>query len=579
MSKSITLLLVFILTISTAPLLMQRAEALSLSYAGEYDGDAPVSYPSVIFSISDDDVLYDLGFFNVGFYTEISFPESLQTLGVSLNSVSYTASWLTKPVIVYERSIPPQDAFNKNLKQILFCAVDLTDVPIGPQQIEVTVNGGGALTDFSRYWTFHSTTIANVSFTINPAPEPEARDSSVWNVKVVESQSYGASLGSYPVAVDSKGNPHLAYTKYVSGTTFVTYASWNQSGWSTQTLDVGLAFDILLDANDNPHILYNGWSGFTYAFWTGSKWSLKTVTPDFNGLFGTFALDALGNPHLAYDNGKTVKYAEWAGADWSIQTIDTLDAPAVPFPLSIAINQDNTTNILYGYMSENTDKYIVKMAVGDDSGWNIQTVPSPLPISGIGNVALDSHGQPHFILSRITNPGESPPLHDLLYYSWDGHDWDTKEAASNVSIVISGFTTNSKSIGSTVLDSNDLPHITYGKSVYDSDSGRDKNFLMYAVWTGYNWETEALELDTSPGRAGFLVLDSNGNPHITYTGPISWVRVYQRSTAPLIYATINKQVATINTQDLFTWAAAAASIVILGIIAAFLIFYKTHKKP
>jgi hypothetical protein len=221
--KTRRLRIVFFLGVSCVPLAVQPVQALWLNYGGEYHGSSPASSPSIAFSIKEGAVVYGTGSFNVGFSTGISFPEDLQTLMVSINSVSYKASWLSKPVEVYQRKIPNiPPAFDDNAKQSLFFAIDLTGVPTGPQQIEVTVNGGAIVTAFSTYLSYNKTTVAKLSFTISPPPLPETSNSTDWNTKTIDTLSYGASIGSYPIAVDSKGTPHIAYTRYISGVTFVT---------------------------------------------------------------------------------------------------------------------------------------------------------------------------------------------------------------------------------------------------------------------------------------------------------------------------------------------------------------------
>jgi hypothetical protein len=577
MDKSIAALLVLVLIVSTVSLIVQPAKA-ALSYGGDYHGTG-ASSPSVVFSITDDAVLYNVGNSSIGFFTNMPYPADLMTLGVSLTQVSYKASWLNNTVTVYQGNTGEllSASLGTNTKTSLFCAIDLTNAPLGPQQIEVNVKGEGVISDFSKYYPFYKTTSAKVSFTINPAP-PETVNTSSWNTKTVDTQSSGASK-RYPIAVDSKGNPHIAYDRSAGGANFINYASWNQTAWSFQTVDQGYLLDLTLDANDTPHLLY-GWGGFTYASWTGSNWSKQNVDPDSGNCFGTIALDAQGNPNVAYDNGTTVKFAQRTVSGWNIQTIDSPDAPAAPFQISIAVAKNNTRYILYCYHSESADKNIVKIATNDGSGWNIQTVSSISTVSGIGNIVLDSKSQPHFVLSQNTNSTAYPTLKNIQYYSWAGENWTTNEAASNFSLN-SEFSDCPINAGSVRLDSNDFAHITYIKSVYDSNSS--KNFLMYTVWNGSSWKTETINIETEPSKPAFLALDSSGSPHISYIGPIPR-GYYIHSSASLIYATINEPTVTLTptstafTQDSSAWAPIAISIIFVGLITAILILYWLHGK-
>ena len=75
-----------------------------------------------------------------------------------------------------------------------------------------------------------------------------------WSVQTVDEN--GASLYSHAsIVVDSNNTQHIAYNDLTNGTYFVMYASYNGSGWNTQTVAVGIdAYSLVLDANGNPHI-------------------------------------------------------------------------------------------------------------------------------------------------------------------------------------------------------------------------------------------------------------------------------------------------------------------------------------
>ena len=102
------------------------------------------------------------------------------------------------------------------------------------------------------------------------------------------------------------------------------YASWNGVGWSTQTIAQGTVDSLVLDANNNPAIVFNGASGLSYASRAGSNWVIQTVDANAGGSFGAVALDSTGTPHVAYSNGEWMKYASWTGNGWSIQMVSTV---------------------------------------------------------------------------------------------------------------------------------------------------------------------------------------------------------------------------------------------------------------
>ena len=180
-----------------------------------------------------------------------------------------------------------------------------------------------------------------------------------WSVQTVDENAAGYGNGYNPIVVDSNNTAHIAYTRYVNGTYFVMYASWNGSGWSTQTVAEGFddAFSLVLDASDNPHILYSRpFKPLMYASWTGSNWTIQN-TGIKDARYGTLAVESFGNPHIAYTDGKVVRYANWTGSNWNIQTVDT--ASEIPFRLSFALDSNNTPYIMYSPSSYMDDSQAI----------------------------------------------------------------------------------------------------------------------------------------------------------------------------------------------------------------------------
>jgi len=185
-----------------------------------------------------------------------------------------------------------------------------------------------------------------------------------WNVQNVDVNGANQGSNGYcPIVVDSNNTSHIVYTDTSIGNPnnyiwyeipSVMYASWTSSGWSTQKIAGGDAFSLVLDANGNPHVLYGIPLGaLYYASWTGTNWASQIVDPNNTG-FGSLALDSAGNPHVAYTDGTTVKYASWTGSNWNIQTVDT-SSEEIPFSLSLALDQNNTPYIMYGYKANYMD--------------------------------------------------------------------------------------------------------------------------------------------------------------------------------------------------------------------------------
>jgi hypothetical protein len=493
MSKKIALLLVLVLTISGITPFFSQVSAESLSYGGTLPVD---DVPALEFSMANGSILNNLD--NIGFLTSIGFPNK-QTLMAALYSVSYKASWQDNPVIVYQWSI--HDPANRNdddpnPKGSLFYAIDLTNVPQGVQQIEVTVIAGGELFGGKAFYTVSTNITSSLSFTVIVSPSPTANNATAsalaWKTQSLDANGAAAYVANGPiVALDSNNIPHIAYSKLlnytISDTRFVMYASWNGVGWNTQAVAAGVPFSLVLDGNDVPHVLYGGgldWGGIGYAKLSGSNWITQTI--DRNADAGTLAFDSSGNPHIVYTDGKVLKYASWSGSNWNFQTIDTIDAVyANAFQTSLAFDQKDTPYILYGYPTTSKDisggadypTEILKLATKKSSNWNIQTMPLSPAINGYGNLALDSKGYPHFVCSENQNRKEYPAVSAVLYVSWDGSAWNTQNVVSNVSLGIYSPNTNWGNMGFLALDSHDYPHISYITHAPETEFGGNNSLM------------------------------------------------------------------------------------------------------
>jgi hypothetical protein len=359
-----------------------------------------------------------------------------------------------------------------------------------------------------------------------------------WNVQTADEN---ASAYFTPIAVDSNNTAHIAYTAIINGGNFVMYASWNGSGFSTQAIGTGQGpYSVVLDANDNPHVLYGIPDNVGYpvdrnlnplgiATWSGGNWVIQnTNITDSN--YATLALDSFGNPHIAYLVNNELEYAILTGTNWSIQTVDNL--PQGSGLSSLVFDSNNTPYILYSTPSFYQDKSTglnytsteVKLAILRNSTWNIQIVPLPKPIYDNSNLVLDSKGNPQFICThdRYVNSKDVNLIFTVLYVSWDGSVWKTQAVASNLRAVQYGVSIS----GSLCLDSKDNPHI----SSFIGGTGS----ITYTVWTGKTWESQNVALPPPGPAIGpcNLALDSNGNPHISFSAN-SGIRYI----TPVIYAT------------------------------------------
>jgi hypothetical protein len=342
-----------------------------------------------------------------------------------------------------------------------------------------------------------------------------------WDIRIVDAKGTRGNYGNIcPVAVDSKNIPHFAYPSPALGCK-VTYASLDGSSWTTQTISDGLVFDLVIDKEDNPNILYNG---LNYARWIGGNWSTQLIDPTVPNGIGVLALDSSGNPHVAYTDGQTLKYASSTGSNWNFQNVSTFSETqyGIPYRLSLAIDANDKPFILFvDHGLDQNDKLNVKLAVMENVSWNIKPVLEGYNLSSIGNMALDSQGTLHFVCLQ-----NNMPLDTLLYASWNGSDWSAQAVTSNINLVNTPFL---------ALDSLDNPHIVYVNSSISNETTE----LMYTSWTGKDWDMQTVNTNISPIGACYLAMDRQNRPHISYIGDKPIDSSYHPS-AYIMYATTNE---------------------------------------
>jgi hypothetical protein len=121
------------------------------------------------------------------------------------------------------------------------------------------------------------------------------------------------------------------------------------------------------------------------------------------------------------------------------------------------------------------------------------------------------------------------------------------------------------------LDSNDNPHITYTSTNHSRSRP-----ICYAVWNGTIWDFQPLNYVGSflLGWPAPLVLDRQGNPHIAYLQVRTTGFPYYDGT--LIYATSNQPVLT--SIPLALWAGLVALAVALAAISIFAFKKRQNRK-
>jgi len=313
-----------------------------------------------------------------------------------------------------------------------------------------------------------------------------------WEFEVIDSGGWG---GYVTQALDSQGNPHLAYCD--SGTHEVKYARWDGSSWQIEVVDsngdVGEYMSFALDADDNAHISYyknlgDNDGNLMYAHWDGTSWNIETVdSGQDTGTDTSIDTDSNGYPHISYadNNNAILKYASWDGSAWQLEVVD--DGDYVGFYSALTLDEDDHAHICY----RDNAIGILRYAEWDGAAWQLEIVDNDAAerVGAFGSIALDDAGNTH--ISYYDWPDK------LRYASWNGSSWDIEHVG------LGGRST------SLVLDENGIPHISH--SEYATTS------LKYSFWDGTTWQTETVDgANSNVGYATSLVLDENSDPSIAY---------------------------------------------------------------
>jgi hypothetical protein len=236
----------------------------------------------------------------------------------------------------------------------------------------------------------------------------------------------------------------------------------------------------------------------TFAYGT---WNTQTV--DQSGFVGTvsIAVSSTGIPHLSYcesiitvtqgaypyygdeyNSTHYIKYANLVNSNWDIQTVDTGEQAS---ECAIALDAAGKPHIAYSIADQYGRLNCLKYASLTGSIWGTQIVDQN--VCSTISLVLASNGNPHIAYCDSV-------FGSLKYASWTGTKWD---------IATIDQTGGPSSLA---LDSNSLPQISY----------LDESGLKYARYTGSSWEVRSV--DRNGTGTPSLVLDHQGNPHVSYGG-------------------------------------------------------------
>lgn len=301
--------------------------------------------------------------------------------------------------------------------------------------------------------------------------------------------------------------PHISY--YDQTNYSLKYASWNPSGWTTETVDSGfvgthssLAFDRYKYADwySMPCISYTSYSpslhvvnGVKYAYWTGEGWHTEFVETGSNlGEYTSLAVDSVGQPHISYyDRGNgALKYATLNRSVWNIQTVDTGD---VGLYSSLRLDDNGNPRIAYHDETNGTLKY----AAYDGTAWQCTVVDASAHVGAHPSLALTTLGDP--IISYFDSTNTDLKLALFLEGAWYMGVVDATP--------ITGFG------NSLALD----PETNFPRIAYASGNPAADTDLRVAWWDGEAWQFETVDSVGIVGEFPSLVVDPDtGEPMVSY---------------------------------------------------------------
>jgi len=193
------------------------------------------------------------------------------------------------------------------------------------------------------------------------------------------------SYSAVNMLLDAYDNPHLVYN--VSPDKAIFYMKRDGSGWHNQQIDVnssdsiGMYSAIQIDGAGYPHVIYNATQNkdmvVKYAWLDKAGWHSEVLPVSSRGLYPNtcwhIVLDASNRPHVTFYLLDSILYYAWKGDDgWHVEQVDDMQAESVGgCQASLALDQAGWPVILYSYTAKKDTRWLC-MARRDASGWHRQ---------------------------------------------------------------------------------------------------------------------------------------------------------------------------------------------------------------
>ncbi len=230
-------------------------------------------------------------------------------------------------------------------------------------------------------------------------------DGHKWKRQIIDSEhiNYYTSI-----RLDKDDHPRISYYLYhapdKSYLLHLKFASFNGRYWTIATVDkrteTGKFNSVALDSSGNPHIAYShvAWGDLLYAAWDGSHWSFADIDSrrthnDYVGIGNSIAVDSAGNSHIAYFDStrNLVKYAWFEDGQWKNEVVDQLAGRGEVDHVSLQLDHEDQPHIAFYDAGMGALKYASK----DESGWHSDVVDKDGNVGKYPSLVLDSKDQPY----------------------------------------------------------------------------------------------------------------------------------------------------------------------------------------
>ncbi|WP_321423208.1 chitobiase/beta-hexosaminidase C-terminal domain-containing protein [uncultured Methanobacterium sp.] len=438
-------------------------------------------------------------------YTQIYNMVSTTPPAVSADTVSgnYTTN-----LNVYLTATDPLDPDPK-----IYYTLNGTDPTINSTPYEKGVPIDTVGTTILKFFAVNYAGLASNIFTsiynLDKAPV-----SGTWSSNLLDSNN----IKYNSIVVDSSGYVHIAYSQdAVSGNNpQLKYAYQDASGWHIETVETsqsgsGYWVSLALDSLGNPHLAYEDVFGgaipysLRYAYRDGTGWHISVLSGNYSGNIRGDMISAINlllyqdQPRICYLNGTSynVEYMYLNGTTWVREDAAIHGGPCI----SMVLDADGNPKLSFYSISPQSQFGSLRYAErGVNGTWTTTIVDHSAPYVGMSNsLALDSEGIPH-IAYTWDNSSEFIVDVKLKYAYWDGVEWVTEDKS------ISDLNTGACKL---IIDASNTPLVIY----QDATSSH----LEYAYKQGSNWVPITIDTVNKANKLISLALNPSGVPYVSYS--------------------------------------------------------------